>query len=97
NNHPSTTYPLGSTIVTWTVTDAAGNTAQCNQTVNVTDNVLPTITCPGNIVVNTGAGVCTASVVNPNPVFNDNCSVTILAWGLSGATTGNSAPFGINF
>jgi hypothetical protein len=36
NNHPSTTYPLGITTVTWTVTDACGNSTTCEQTVTVT-------------------------------------------------------------
>src|SRR5690606_38954651 len=44
NNHPSTTYPLGTTQVTWTVTDYAGNSAQCIQNVSVPDNEAPTIT-----------------------------------------------------
>ncbi|MBK7172618.1 MAG: HYR domain-containing protein [Bacteroidales bacterium] len=35
NDHPSTTYPLGTTTVTWTVTDGSGNTATCLQTVTV--------------------------------------------------------------
>ncbi|OWY26051.1 hypothetical protein BVG80_00640, partial [Sphingobacteriales bacterium TSM_CSM] len=37
NNAPAT-YPVGTTTVTWTATDAAGNTATCSQTVTVTDN-----------------------------------------------------------
>jgi hypothetical protein len=35
NDHPSTTYPQGTTTVTWTVTDGSGNTATCQQTVTV--------------------------------------------------------------
>ncbi|HEX6846101.1 MAG TPA: T9SS type A sorting domain-containing protein, partial [Chitinophagaceae bacterium] len=35
SNNAPTQYPLGQTIVKWTVTDAAGNTATCNQTVTV--------------------------------------------------------------
>ena len=34
NNAPAT-YPTGTTTVTWTATDASGNTAICNQTVTV--------------------------------------------------------------
>lgn len=34
NNAPAT-FPMGNTVVTWIVTDAAGNTATCQQTVTV--------------------------------------------------------------
>jgi hypothetical protein len=54
----SGTYPLGTTTVLWTVTDASGNTATCSMTVTVVDNVNPTITCPANITVNVDAGTC---------------------------------------
>lgn len=39
-------YPVGVTTVTWTVTDTAGLTATCPQTVTVTDAEPPTIACP---------------------------------------------------
>lgn len=37
------TFPVGTTIVTWTAADAAGNTAYATQNVNVTDSTPPTI------------------------------------------------------
>ncbi len=43
NNHASTTYPVGVTTVVWTVTDASGNTATCNQTVTVLSSISPTM------------------------------------------------------
>jgi hypothetical protein len=54
-------YPVGTTTITWTGTDAAGNTASCPQQVVVTPN--PTITCPANVTANTDAALCTASGV----------------------------------
>jgi hypothetical protein len=75
NNHPSTTYSLGTTTVIWTVTDGSGNTATCNQTVTVTDNINPTITCPANITISAEAGLCTATVTVPVPTTADNCTV----------------------
>ena len=42
SNNGLTQYPVGSTTVTWTVTDASGNTAQATQTVTVLDNQAPT-------------------------------------------------------
>jgi hypothetical protein len=80
NNHPSTTYPLGTTHVTWTVTDYAGNAAQCIQNVSVYDNEPPTITCPAD-VYETVDGVypispCSASGVDlGTPLTDDNCGI----------------------
>ncbi|WOD43058.1 HYR-like domain-containing protein [Hwangdonia lutea] len=69
-------YPLGNTIVTWTVTDDTGNTATCTQTVTVIDDIDPTITCPSNVSLNVDSGLCTASSVNlGTPITDDNCSV----------------------
>lgn len=83
NDAPSA-FPLGDTIVTWTVTDAAGNTATCTQTVTVTDDVAPTITCPSDITVSTDAGACEATGVGlGDAVTSDNCP---------GETASNDAP-----
>jgi uncharacterized delta-60 repeat protein len=72
NNAPGV-FPKGMTTVTWTVIDTSGNTAQCQQTVAVTDNEPPVITCPANIAVNTGAGQCSA-VVSFTVSATDNCT-----------------------
>ncbi len=75
NNAPSP-FPLGATVVTWTVTDGSTNTATCNQTITVIDNIVPSITCPADVIVNAGAGTCTASgVALGSPATSDNCSV----------------------
>ncbi|MDD4148925.1 MAG: HYR domain-containing protein [Bacteroidales bacterium] len=69
-------YPLGTTTITWTVTDYSGNFATCNQLVTVTDIELPTITCPTNVSVNTDSDNCTASgVILGTPTTDDNCTV----------------------
>ena len=75
NNAPAI-FPIGTTVVTWTVTDGSGNIATCTQNVVVTDVELPTISCQPAVAVNTYAGLCTASgVVLGNPTVNDNCTV----------------------
>ncbi|HTE16913.1 MAG TPA: ice-binding family protein, partial [Armatimonadota bacterium] len=56
-------YPTGTTTVTWTATDAAGNMASCPQQVVVVPAVLPTIQCPADVSVRTDTGRCTASGV----------------------------------
>lgn len=90
------TFNGGVTTITFTVYDAAGNTASCNFTVTVNDAEVPVITCPGNYSQNNDAGTCTASVVTANPGISDNCSVTTLTWSMSGATTAVSPAAGIN-
>src|SRR6185503_4802731 len=45
------TFPVGTTTVMATATDAAGNTATCSFTVTVNDTQPPTISCPANISV----------------------------------------------
>ncbi len=70
-----TQFPVGtSNVVTWTVTDINGRTASCTQNVTVTDNQLPSITCPAPVTVNTNPGLCYANnVILGNPVTSDNC------------------------
>ncbi|MEM7104613.1 MAG: HYR domain-containing protein, partial [Bacteroidota bacterium] len=83
------TFPVGTTTETYTVTDAAGNTAVCSFTVTVLDAEDPTIVCPANITVNNDPGICGAIVTYSPPVGVDNCpgSITVQTAGLgSGAT-----------
>jgi len=48
NNAPAQ-YPLGETIVTWTATDAAGNSSTATQTVTVKDVEAPVLTAPATV------------------------------------------------
>ncbi len=75
NNGPAS-YPVGTTAVTWTVTDINGNTATCTQNVTVVDNQNPTISCPADVTVNADNGICAATNVNlGTPTTADNCGV----------------------
>ncbi|WP_220763215.1 HYR domain-containing protein, partial [Flavobacterium sp. UMI-01] len=49
NNLGTRTFNLGTTTVTYRVEDAAGNFTTCAYTVNVTDNISPTINTITNI------------------------------------------------
>ncbi|MBK8969777.1 MAG: choice-of-anchor D domain-containing protein [Lewinellaceae bacterium] len=74
----SGTYPVGMTTVTWTATGANGQTATCEQTVTVTDDELPSITCPANLTVNTPSNSCQATgVALGSPAVSDNCSTSV--------------------
>ncbi|MFM7006570.1 MAG: gliding motility-associated C-terminal domain-containing protein, partial [Flavobacteriales bacterium] len=82
NNAPST-FPLGTTTVTWTVTDGSGHTATATQTVTVVDNTNPTITAPANVTINANSACAAFNVAFGTPVTADNCSV---------ASVSNNAP-----
>jgi hypothetical protein len=74
------TFPLGTTTVTWTATDAAGNTATATQAVTVVDNTPPVITPPANVVVYLplNSTATSRAVTYPNPATaTDNCAGSI--------------------
>ncbi|MFT5382879.1 MAG: hypothetical protein ACI81W_000273 [Saprospiraceae bacterium] len=73
----SDTYPLGTTMVTFTATDPSGNTSSCNTFITVEDNTAPTQTggqANGSTISEpAGGGGCTAIVNWTAPTFTDNC------------------------
>jgi hypothetical protein len=82
-------FPVGSTTITYRATDAAGNTAQCSFTVTVNDVQPPTITCPANIVRSNDANQCGA-VVTFTVGATDNCAVQTLTQSTSQSITPGS-------
>ncbi len=91
-NDAPTQFPKGDTTVTWTVTDTAGLTATCTQTVTVNDCEDPWVTCPGAITVNNDTGVCGA-VVTYTVDYGDNCPGATLAQ-TAGLPSGSTFPVG---
>ena len=68
-------FPVGPTTNTFVATAANGQTATCNFTVTVIDNINPTITCPAPLTVQ-----CASAVPVPNTALvtaNDNCSAVV--------------------
>jgi hypothetical protein len=63
NDAPST-FPVGVTTVTWTVTDINSNTATATQLVTVTDDEDPSITAPAAVAVSNDAGECFATIAD---------------------------------
>ena len=86
NNAPAA-FPLGNTTVTWTATDAAGNTATATQVITVVDNTAPTIAgIPANITTGNTSGSCNATVSWTAPTAADNCAgVTLTSSHSSGS------------
>ncbi|MFQ5717211.1 MAG: HYR domain-containing protein [Nitrospinales bacterium] len=96
-------FAVGVHTITWSATDASGNTGTAIQTVTITDTTPPDITAPGDLTVDTDPltpgwiGVATASdVADPNPLITNDApatfpfGTTIVTWTATDAT-GNSA------
>ncbi|RYY89611.1 MAG: HYR domain-containing protein, partial [Chitinophagaceae bacterium] len=81
-------YPVGTTTITWTATDASGNSASCTQTVTVKDVTAPTLTTPANITsCDNGSGNNKILVASAT----DNCTTVAITWTLTGATAGSGS------
>lgn len=79
-------YPLGTTTVTWTVTDSFGNTASCTAKVTVDRGDCPKplpcpespkIVCPPNIVTVPDSGRCDA-LVDYQASATDDCTTDLV-------------------
>jgi Ig-like domain CHU_C associated/HYR domain/Secretion system C-terminal sorting domain/FG-GAP-like repeat len=69
-------FPEGTTVVTYTATDASGNVTTTNFNINITDNILPTISgMPSNQTLSASAGTCGAVATWTTPTANDNCGI----------------------
>src|SRR6266496_3570460 len=76
-------WPLGTTIITWKFTDAAGNFTTCTQDIVVTDDDAPVFDCSSLTTINytTQAPNCSHNTDVPVPNATDNCSGTIAGVG----------------
>ena len=86
------TFEIGTTTITYTVTDGANRTATSTMTVVVTDDEDPTLSVANNVTANTsddGTGDCTVDIAITDATFADNCSGSALAYVMTGATTGS--------
>lgn len=71
----SGTYPVGSTTVTFTITDQCMNVGMHDVIVTVADTTAPTIVnCPADITVNNDPGDCDNTLSWTAPSATDNCS-----------------------
>ncbi|MBD0823966.1 LamG-like jellyroll fold domain-containing protein [Aestuariibaculum marinum] len=93
NNTSATTASFTPTIdgdysISFIVTESNGFSNLKSITVTVTDNENPTVNATSNVVTTTSAdasGDCTVDVAITDATFNDNCSVSSIAWVMTGA------------
>jgi len=86
-------FPVGTTTVTYSVTDAHGNSASANQTVTVIDNTVPVISCPANIVIEP---TCPSGAIATyaTPTATDNCAVQSVTRNAGSLASGSVFPIG---
>jgi len=84
-----TIVPVGNTPITITVIDAGGNQATCTFNLSVFETELPSIVCPSD------TATCDPVVFFTQPLFGDNCLVSMAQTDLTGLNSGSTFPVGI--
>ncbi|MEW5802576.1 MAG: HYR domain-containing protein, partial [bacterium] len=98
NHNPGDIFPAGSTLVTYTASDACGNaSAACSFTVTVTGGEpLAVENCPEDITAHNEPGQCGAAVTWTPPTFSGSCNgpitVSVSAVYPDGSTRDNVQP-----
>ena len=95
-------FPVGTTLITYTATDAAGNSTTATQNVTVKESpaVPPTISAPPDLSLTTGPGATSCGTFVGDATLgsataNDNCpGVTVVR---TGVPAGNNFPVGDTF
>lgn len=82
----SDTYPVGTTTVTWTATDGAGNTATCSMDVTVNDTEPPAPSCATITVQLDATGNVSITPADIGSGSQDNCAVTSMTLNISDFT-----------
>ncbi|MEE1542982.1 MAG: HYR domain-containing protein, partial [Paludibacteraceae bacterium] len=76
----SGTFPKGSTVITWSVSDGVNDPVTCEQTITVVDNIDPVVTCGNDTVIDLTDGSCVWDGSIGAPKYSDNCpNVTLSA------------------
>jgi gliding motility-associated-like protein len=101
NSHTNTMnasgqYPIGTTTVTWTATDACGNVTTCAQTITVKDNQNPIFTkcwSGESVSFKSASGVHTYTIIGTDwdATAIDNDAIASLTYEMTGATSGSGS------
>lgn len=91
--NPGDTFPIGTTIVTYTAIDPSGNTAICSFSVIIEDNISPMFNfCPTEVIIAQFELLTQGAIVTwQDPVATDNCTSTSIT---SNYNSGDSFPSG---
>ncbi|MBK8532194.1 MAG: HYR domain-containing protein [Flavobacteriales bacterium] len=92
-NDAPAVFPIGVTTVTWTLTDNAGSTATCTQTVTVSDATAPSADCQNITVQLDASGSATITPASIDGGSSDNCSGFTLS---ASQTVFNCSHIGVN-
>ncbi|MBK8662846.1 MAG: HYR domain-containing protein [Ignavibacteriales bacterium] len=80
NSLAGATFPVGSTVVTWTAKDASGNTITCSITITLNDTQAPAfVNCPTATFTVGADADCQTGVIWSIPVAQDNCGTVTVA------------------
>jgi len=80
-HNPGDFFPVGTTIVTYDVVDAAGNSTSCSFSVTVEDTEDPVLTCPADMTISTSPGTCQGGTATwAAPGLTDNCAGAYKTW-----------------
>ena len=83
-------FPLGSTTLTYRVTDVSSNFSEVSVSIKVRDIQSPFLKATPDLEQHTDSGECHATIDLPEPDFSDNCN-TSFSWSMIGATTGSGS------
>jgi|GEM_PF-2727010 len=91
-------FPVGQSLITYTVSDAAGNSTTCQITIEVGDIEMPSISCPEDIEVTIPPGDTSATIFLDVPAGMDNCSDDLTyTYTVDGITFPVTEPIGVGF
>src|SRR5690606_18330582 len=88
-------FPVGTTTVTYTVTDISGNQTDCSFNVTVNDTEIPEFDCPDNSTMDSAADMCGAIYNFSFPAATDNCSNALIVTQTAGPPAGSTLALGV--